>query len=108
MHGSGASPHSTLGSSSTMERQPLGIGVASISNAPWKPLDHSLKQGSNMSMKPGLYGINGSKSLTNGMLHEVSLFSSSLSEVFNRKCEVPLPYLEKFLFGHSVNLNSFD
>lgn len=127
MHGLAAMPHSTLGSSlpveksfpitacsvsrlevpptnmawEQMEREPIG----SISKAPWKPLDHSFKQGSELPKKPGSFSINGS--LMNGMLHEVSLFSSSLSEMFNRKCEVPLLYLEKLLLASFVNLNCF-
>lgn len=68
------------------ERQSIGgEGIAHGSRASWKPMDHDLKLWSDLCTKPASYSLDGEKNLTNGIQHESSLFSSSLSEIFCRK-----------------------
>ena len=71
------------------QRQTIGEGTANISRASWKPMDHDLKLWSDLRMKPESYSLDGKKNLANGIQHESSLFSSSLSEIFCRKCKLP-------------------
>ena len=78
------------------ERQSSGgEGIANISRTSWKPMDHNLKLWSDLCTKPASYSLDGEKNLTNGILHESSLFSSSLSEIFCRKCKLPISCLLK-------------
>lgn len=79
-------PQSNLAGEQT-ERLSIG-GVANISKASWKPMDHQPKLWSDLSTKPTPYSSAGSKTVLHGAEHESSLFSSSLSEIFSRKCKL--------------------
>ncbi|PON67222.1 Splicing factor-like protein [Parasponia andersonii] len=50
-----------------------GEGIANISRASWKPMDHDLKLWSDLCMKPESYSLDGKKNLTNGLQHEMKL-----------------------------------
>ncbi|KAI5329434.1 hypothetical protein L3X38_028831 [Prunus dulcis] len=92
-------PRSNLAGEQT-ERLSIG-GVANISKASWKPMDHQPKLWSDLSTKPTPYSSAGSKTVLHGAEHESSLFSSSLSEIFSRK----LRLLKNDLIPHQATNN---
>ena len=85
-------PQSTLAGERT-ERLSVSGGVANASKASWKPMNHHPKLWSDVPTRPTSHSLVGSKTVINGAQHESSLFSSSLSEIFTRKCKVPFSFL---------------
>lgn len=80
-------PQSNLAGERT-ERLSISGGVANTSKASWKPMNHHPKLWSDLPTRPTSHSLVGSKTAINGAQHESSLFSSSLSEIFTRKCKV--------------------
>lgn len=54
-----------------------------------KPIEHDEGARSNLEAEPGSYLVEGGKVNMMGSQYESSLFSSSLSELFSRKCKSP-------------------
>ena len=79
-------PQSTLAGECT-ERLSISGGVGSASKASWKPINHHPKLWSDLPTRPTSHSLVGNKSAINGAQHESSLFSSSLSDLFSRKCK---------------------
>lgn len=78
------------------ERQSIGgEGISNVPRASWKPMDHDLKLWSDLCAKPASYSLDGEKNLIHGFQHESSLFSSSLSDIFCRKCKLLISCLLK-------------
>ncbi|KAL6319171.1 hypothetical protein AAG906_013844 [Vitis piasezkii] len=63
-------------------------GTANLSRTPWRTVDHNSKTWSNLYVQPASSYVEVKKTSINGALYESSLFSSSLSEIFNRKLRV--------------------
>ena len=85
-----AMPQLNLGRAQAEGQSIGGQRIENISKDAWKPMDHDLKLWSDMCTKPASYSFDGKNNLTNGIQHESSLFSSSLSEIFCRKCKLPV------------------
>lgn len=51
-------------------------------------MDHHLNLWPDLYKKPTFNSMEGKKSLINGNHHESGLFSSSLTEIFSRKCKL--------------------
>lgn len=80
-------------------------GTANLSRTPWRTVDHNSKTWSNLYVQPASSYVEVKKTSINGALYESSLFSSSLSEIFNRKCKFSFlnqdahPYLHVCIFA---------
>lgn len=59
-------------------------GTANLSRTPWRTGDNNSETGSNLYMQHAASYVEIKKSTAR---NEISLFSSSFSEIFNRKCE---------------------
>lgn len=75
-------------------------GAADLSRAPSRTVDHNSKTWSNLYMKPASSYGELKKTTINGALYESSLFSSSFSEIFNRKCEFLFLNFYAYLYLH--------
>lgn len=90
-------PQSNLAGERT-ERLSISGGVANTSKASWKPMNHHPKLWSDLPTRPTSHSLVGSKTVINGAQHESSLFSSSLSEIFSRKCKLSFSFISIKLF----------
>lgn len=61
-------------------------GITNLSEHSWNSVNHHPKSMSNLYTKPA-ENLNRNRTYGNVIQHESSLFSSSFSEVFNRKCK---------------------
>ena len=61
-------------------------GITNLSEPSWNSVNHHPKSFSNLYMQPAV-NFNRNSTNVNVIQHESSLFSSSLSEIFNRKCK---------------------
>lgn len=57
----------------------------------WRTVEHDLGTRSNANVHSASYFMEGDKINMTGSQYENGLFSSSLSELFNRKCKSPFP-----------------
>ena len=74
------------------ERHAVGAGrVVGNSLDMWKTAERDLGTRSNMNVHSASFFMQGDKSNMTGSQYESGLFSSSLSELFNRKCKSPFP-----------------
>lgn len=80
------------------ERLSISGGAANTSKASWKPMNHHPKLWSDLPTRPTSHSLVGSKTVINGAQHESSLFSSSLSEIFTRKCKLSFSFISIKLF----------
>lgn len=74
-------------------------------------IDHNPGTRSNLNMEPSFYSMDGDGIHVRGGQYENGLFSSSLSELFSRKCKVPASEQEEtsqwmnfYLFGCAFSL----
>lgn len=72
------------------QRKKTGSGgeEADLSNASWKSVNHHMESLSNVCMQLPSHSLDRKKTVISGTNHESSLFSSSLSEIFSRKCKI--------------------
>ena len=61
-------------------------GITNLSEPSWNSVNHHPKSFSNLYMQPAV-NFNRNSTNVNVIQHESSLFSSSLSEIFSRKCK---------------------
>jgi hypothetical protein len=64
----------------------------------WSSMDHHPKSWSSLSMQPASYSTGRSRVDISGTQWESSLFSSSFSEIFSRKCKPPLYNIHLIVF----------
>ncbi|XP_042498649.1 protein MEI2-like 4 isoform X1 [Macadamia integrifolia] len=74
--------------------------TANLSLTSWGSMGQDAGTRSNFYVQPASYLMEGNRIDVNGAQYENSLFSSSLSEVFNRKLRLPS---NDVMFGHSVD-----
>lgn len=76
----------------------------------WRTAEHDLGTRSNVNAHSASYFMEGDKFNMTGSQYENGLFSSSLSELFNRKCKLLFPsvYQRQFMCCYRINdLNQF-
>ncbi|XP_043707545.1 protein MEI2-like 4 isoform X4 [Telopea speciosissima] len=84
----------------SLERPVVGAErTANLSLTSWGSMDQDAGARPNLYVQPASYLVEGNKIDLNGAQYENSLFSSSLSEIFNGKLRLPS---NDVLFGHSV------
>lgn len=67
-----------------------GGGIIDVLKATKESMNHQPRSWSNAFMQPESTSYGGTRNgiITNTAAHESSLFSSSLSEIFNRRCKI--------------------
>lgn len=70
----------------------VGAERTSLPLPSWKVFDQSVGSHPNLYMQPASLFMEGSKAESNGPQYENSLFSSSLSDIFKKKCEFSFPH----------------
>ncbi|KAF8378071.1 hypothetical protein HHK36_029406 [Tetracentron sinense] len=85
----------------SLERHIAGAErTANLSMGSWRSMDHALGTRSNLYVHPASYFVEGNKIDKSRTQYENGLFSSSLSEIFNRKLSLSS---NNILFGQSVD-----
>jgi hypothetical protein len=80
------------------EKSLISEGSANTSKHAWSSMDHHPKSWSSLSMQPASYSTGRSRVDISGTQWESSLFSSSFSEIFSRKCKPPLYNIHLIVF----------
>lgn len=75
----------------SINRHVVGAERTSLSMTSRKVVDHSLGSHANLYTQPASLFAEGNKAELNGPQYENSLFSSSLSDIFKKKCEFSFP-----------------
>lgn len=63
-------------------------GIAGLSNASRKSMHQHMESWPNVCMEPSSLSLDGKRTVIHGNKRESILFSSSLSEIYSRKCKV--------------------
>ena len=77
------------------EKSLIGEQGANMCEHAWSSMDHHPKSWSSLSLQPASYSKGRGRADISAAHWESSLFSSSFSEIFSRKCKLP--------FHHTVN-----
>lgn len=74
----------------TLGQHVADLDRTNLSMSSWRSIGHSLGTRSNIYVQPSSSLVDSHTVNMNGIQHENGLFSSSLSEIFNKKCEFSL------------------
>lgn len=79
-------------------------GIVSLSNASWKSMHHHMGLRPNVCVQLPSHSLEGKTTVMSGTNRESSLFSSSLSEIFSRKCKLSFSFLSYAI--HILNVGN--